>query len=145
MILLCFFFHRFASLIDVNHVIDVMTILKDLIRQDNLSFESSLHCTYTGLQILSDKNDLLELDPREFYRQLYCLMLDLENYREELSIDLLLKCLELSFLKKKQLSLNRVAAFIKRLATISLHLSIRSLTKCLIMIGRMFQVGLFEA
>lgn len=138
------FFYRFASLIDVNHVIDILTILKDLIHQDSLSFKSSLHCTYTGLQILSDKSDLLELDPREFYRQLYCLMLNLENYKQENSIDLILKCLELSFLKK-QPSLNRVAAFIKRLATMSLHLSNRSLKKCLMMIGWMFQVSFFES
>jgi nucleolar complex protein 3 len=126
----------------VDYIIDLIAVLKALIHQGDLSLESSLYCTFTGLQIVSDHTDFLDLDPKEFYQQLYSLMLSTGLNRNEHTLYIILKCLEFCFLKKKQLSLNRVAAFLKRLAIISLHLPTFQLLACLVIMKQFFQVSL---
>jgi nucleolar complex protein 3 len=118
--------------------------------------KNALHCVIAAFQLLSGQGEALNIDLKDFYSSLYTQMmripLSTESCRVEQEaagpggemshmavlrhsdIHLLLQGFELVFFKKKQLPIQRVAAFVKRLATISLQLSSNALLACLAMI-----------
>jgi nucleolar complex protein 3 len=75
----------------------------------------------TALQILSGQGEVLNLDPRQFYIQLYRSILELGS-NGPTGVETALGCLEKAFKKRHQVSIQRVAAFVKRLSIVNLQL-----------------------
>uniref|UniRef100_W5KBY5 Nucleolar complex protein 3 homolog n=1 Tax=Astyanax mexicanus TaxID=7994 RepID=W5KBY5_ASTMX len=88
----------------------------------DLSHKESLHCILTAFHILSGQGDVLNIDPLKFYTHLYKTLLVLHAGASNTDMTIVLKCLDVMLTKRrKQVNLHRALAFLKRLATLALH------------------------
>ncbi|XP_069756673.1 nucleolar complex protein 3 homolog [Narcine bancroftii] len=113
---------RFAHLINVEFFDDLLVVLYSLIESGVLNYRERLHCIQTAFHILSGQGDVLNIDPMKFYTHLYKMLFVLHagNTNEEVLI--MLQCLEVMLTKRrKQVSLQRAIAYIKRLTTLALN------------------------
>uniref|UniRef100_A0A3B3VK27 Nucleolar complex protein 3 homolog n=1 Tax=Poecilia latipinna TaxID=48699 RepID=A0A3B3VK27_9TELE len=89
---------------------------------DNLTNRESLHCIQTVFTILSGQGDALNIDPLNFYSQLYKILLWLHAGAPNDDIIIVLRCLDAMLTRRrKQVTLQRAMAFFKRLSVLSLH------------------------
>ena len=116
---------KFAHLINIDFFDDLIALLFRLIACQRLSDLQTLFCLNTVFTILSGEGSAVALDPSRFYARLYALLLrfDVCNDDESL-VEALVDCLRKMLLqRKKQLSLARVLAFCKRIASFALQTS----------------------
>ena len=110
---------RFAHLINIDFFDDLFKVFAELIRSDKLAFRESLHCVQTAFTILSGHGSALNIDPNTFYSHLYSTLMQIQVSGTAKDIPLMVECLEVMLIKRKrQVSQQRVLAFVKRLATI---------------------------
>uniref|UniRef100_A0A4W4GM38 Nucleolar complex protein 3 homolog n=1 Tax=Electrophorus electricus TaxID=8005 RepID=A0A4W4GM38_ELEEL len=113
---------KFAHLINLEFFDDLLTVLHNLITSGDLSYRESLHCILTAFHILSGQGDVLNIDPLKFYVHLYKTLLTLHAgalTNEDTAIAL--QCLDVMLTKRrKQITLHRALAFLKRLSMLSL-------------------------
>ncbi|KAE8283725.1 Nucleolar complex protein 3-like protein [Larimichthys crocea] len=89
---------------------DLLNVLQSLIQSGDLTNRESLHC------------DVLNIDPLNFYSQLYKMLPRLHAGMHNDDILIVLRCLDAMLTRrKKQVTLQRAMAFVKRLSTLSLH------------------------
>uniref|UniRef100_A0A669F182 Nucleolar complex protein 3 homolog n=1 Tax=Oreochromis niloticus TaxID=8128 RepID=A0A669F182_ORENI len=113
---------NFAHLINLEFFDDLLNVLQDLIQSGDLSNKETLHCIQTVFTILSGQGDVLNIDPLNFYSQLYKLLSRLHAGAPNDDAIIVLRCLDAMLTRRrKQVTLQRVMAFVKRLSTISLH------------------------
>ncbi|KAJ8365680.1 hypothetical protein SKAU_G00145110 [Synaphobranchus kaupii] len=113
---------KFAHLINLEFFDDLLTVLHNLIESGDLSHRESLHCVQTSFTILSGQGDVLNIDPLKFYTHLYKTLFLLHAGASNDDITIVLRCLDVMLMKRrKQVTLQRALAFIKRLSTLSLH------------------------
>ncbi|XP_063076866.1 nucleolar complex protein 3 homolog isoform X2 [Engraulis encrasicolus] len=113
---------KFAHLINLEFFDDLLAVLHNLIVSGDLSNRESLHCIQTAFHILSGQGDVLNIDPLKFYTHLYKLLFTLSAARFTEEAGIVLQCLDVMLTKRrKQVSLLRAQAFLKRLSTLSLH------------------------
>ncbi|XP_041818625.1 nucleolar complex protein 3 homolog [Chelmon rostratus] len=113
---------NFAHLINLEFFDDLLNVLQNLIQSGDLTNRESLHCTQTVFTILSGQGDVLNIDPLTFYSQLYRLLLKLHAGAPNDENIIVLQCLDAMLTRrKKQVTLQRAMAFVKRLSTLSLH------------------------
>ncbi|XP_028821673.1 nucleolar complex protein 3 homolog isoform X2 [Denticeps clupeoides] len=113
---------KFAHLINVEFFDDLLTVLHNLIVSGELTYRESLHCIQTAFNVLSGQGDVLNIDPLKFYTHLYKTLLLLDAGRSNEDTDIALQCLDVMLSKRrKQVTLQRAQAFLKRLSTLSLH------------------------
>jgi len=123
---------KFAPLIDVDMVLDLLDCLKatiassadpDATEEEKLPLESTLYVILTSFQTLASHGHALSLDLKDFYNALYaCLPRFAEHEHGHVAlIPMLLQCLHVMFHETKQLSLERVAAFVQRLCGLALY------------------------
>lgn len=130
---------RFGHLINIEYFDDLILVLKRLLSHSNgvqLSLEETFYCVTTAFTLLNGQGEALTIDLTEFYRFAYAaLNRALEQFQkrcdskndldmEEHLVGIILECIQLMFLCKKtihQVPYLRVAAFIKRLTTLALH------------------------
>ncbi|XP_068161354.1 nucleolar complex protein 3 homolog [Antennarius striatus] len=114
---------NFAHLINVEFFDDLLKVLQDLIQSGDLTNRESLHSIQTVFTILSGQGDVLNIDPMTFYSHLYRKLLSLHAGAPNDDIIIVLQCLDAMLTRRrKQVTLQRAMAFIKRLSTLSLHL-----------------------
>ncbi|XP_076154624.1 nucleolar complex protein 3 homolog [Alosa pseudoharengus] len=114
---------KFAHLINLEFFDDLLAVLHNLILSGDLSNRESLHCIQTAFHILSGQGDVLNIDPLKFYAHLYKTLLALSAARFNEEAGIVLQCLDVMLTKRrKQVTLQRAQAFLKRLSTLSLHL-----------------------
>lgn len=113
---------KFAHLINVDFFSDLMAALHDLLNNKELSLRETLNCVLTAIKILSGQGEALNIDPRGFYNTLYTKLLQVHVGFSSEDVPVVLQCLE-EMLKKrrKQVPIQRVAGFVKRLCTVSLQ------------------------
>lgn len=113
---------KFAHLINVDFFNDLMGALRTLLDNKELTLRETLNCVLTAFKILSGQGEALNIDPREFYRMLYLSLLQTHAGSSSEDVPVALQCLE-EMLKKrrKQVPVQRVAGFVKRLCTVSLQ------------------------
>ncbi|KAM7444886.1 Nucleolar complex protein 3 [Porites harrisoni] len=113
---------KFAHLINVDFFSDLMAALHDLLNNKELSLRETLNCVLTAIKILSGQGEALNIDPRGFYNTLYTKLLQVHVGFSNEDVPVVLQCLE-EMLKKrrKQVPIQRVAGFVKRLCTVSLQ------------------------
>ncbi|KAF4085340.1 hypothetical protein AMELA_G00116990, partial [Ameiurus melas] len=113
---------KFAHLINLEFFDDLLTVLHDLIMSGDLSYRESLHCILTAFHILSGQGDVLNIDPLKFYSHLYKTLLTLHAGASNEDTGIVLRCVDVMLSKRrKQVSLHRALAFLKRLDTLALH------------------------
>jgi nucleolar complex protein 3 len=110
---------RFAHLINVDFLTDLTNILENIASSQGVSAEDSLHCVLAAFKILSGQGEVLTFDPRRFYVCLYCQLLDIDSQASQI-VPVVMECLDMLFKKRKQISTQRILAFMKRMCTMSL-------------------------
>ncbi|KAM9837143.1 nucleolar complex protein 3 homolog [Aulostomus maculatus] len=113
---------KFAHLINLEFFDDLLNVLQGLIQSGDLSRRESLHCIQTVFTILSGQGDVLTVDPLNFYSQFYKMLPQLHAGTPDDDVIIVLRCLDAMLMRRrKQVTLQRVLAFIKRLSMLSLH------------------------
>lgn len=101
-------------------MIDLLAVLKALLKEDTLSLHSGLAAVLTGLRALRGPGRELMVDEKDFVNILYKLLPRLIHNRKNRScLPIALECVHEMFLKNKEIIVDRVAAFVKRLLLIS--------------------------
>ncbi|KAG6405162.1 hypothetical protein SASPL_132748 [Salvia splendens] len=121
---------KFAHLIDLDFMADLMQCLRKLAGNGNKSADSSensscqltvserLRCCIVAFKVMRNNLDALNVDLQEFFIQLYNLILEYQPGRDD--GDLLAEALKIMLCDERQHDMQRAAAFIKRLATFAL-------------------------
>jgi nucleolar complex protein 3 len=114
---------KFSHLINIETVVDLLDVLKELLVQvDTLPLEASLNCILTAFQTLQGPGREMQIDQKEYISPLYSQLARVgteENSQRNTKI--LLQCLTLAFIKRKEYSTVRVAAFLKQIFTVAMH------------------------
>nr|XP_055032367.1 nucleolar complex protein 3 homolog isoform X1 [Misgurnus anguillicaudatus] len=113
---------KFAHLINLEFFDDLLTVLHSLVVSGDLTYRESLHCILTSFHILSGQGDVLNIDPLKFYSHFYKTLLTLHAGCANEDTSIVLQCLDVMLAKRrKQVTLQRAQAFVKRLDTLALH------------------------
>ncbi|XP_054455146.1 nucleolar complex protein 3 homolog [Anoplopoma fimbria] len=113
---------NFAHLINLEFFDDLLNVLQSLIQSGDLTSRECLHCIQTVFTILSGQGDVLNIDPLNFYSHLYKMLPRLHAGAPNDDIIIVLRCLDAMLTRRrKQVSLQRAMAFVKRLSVLSLH------------------------
>ncbi|KAI8979226.1 nucleolar complex-associated protein-domain-containing protein [Mycotypha africana] len=148
---------KFAHLISIDFFDDLLAALRDVM----LTFEDSndisrtssgtrkrLLCIITAFQLMSGQGEVLNYDLKDFYTELYKILFKATYHTKieekpesqtENESDMIIKCLELMFLKKRQIPVNRMAAFMKRFALVALNMPSKTASQCLALSMRLMQ------
>mgnify|MGYP002715485911 CR=1 FL=1 len=111
---------KFAHLINFEFFDDLIGILHQLIKFGKLDDRQNLHSLQTIFTILSGEGNALNIDPQKAYSNLYVILLNINLFSSNEDIKSLLSCVSCMILKrKKQITLQRVLAFIKRLINVA--------------------------
>jgi nucleolar complex protein 3 len=116
---------RFSHLINLELLVNLLQVLRELISSKKLSLLSSLNCALTAFQALKMEGDTLSIDLKDFYTEFYCILLKLitcSPAEQTELIPLTISCLQLMLYERRQLSMDRVAAFVKRVLIIAMQL-----------------------
>ncbi|XP_057765273.1 nucleolar complex-associated protein 3-like [Salvia miltiorrhiza] len=121
---------KFAHLIDLDFMADLMQCLRKLAGNGSKSGDSSensscqltvserLRCCIAAFKVMRNNLDALNVDLQEFFIQLYNLILEYQPGRDD--GELLAEAMKIMLCDERQHDMQRAAAFIKRLATFSL-------------------------
>ncbi|XP_076024049.1 nucleolar complex protein 3 homolog isoform X2 [Genypterus blacodes] len=113
---------NFAHLINLEFFDDLLAVLQSLIQSGDLTNRESLHCIQTVFTILSGQGDVLTVDPLNFYSELYKMLPRLHAGAPNDDIMIVLRCVDAMLTRRrKQVTIQRAMAFIKRLSTLSVH------------------------
>ncbi|XP_059181196.1 nucleolar complex protein 3 homolog [Centropristis striata] len=113
---------NFSHLINLEFFDDLLNVLQNLIQSGDLNHKESLHCIQTVFTILSGQGDVLNIDPLNFYSELYRMLPQLHAGAPNDDIIIVLRCLDAMLTRrKKQVTLPRAMGFVKRLSMLSLH------------------------
>ena len=127
---------RFSHLINMELVVDLVEALGAMCRADNLPLESSFQCTIAAMRTLRGPGAALQMDDAEFISYVYKLLPRLVNgghrggaytnasrggvvAAQDNVMHLAMLALREAFVVRREHSLERAAAFVKRLMTVS--------------------------
>ncbi|KAF7728904.1 hypothetical protein EC973_005299 [Apophysomyces ossiformis] len=146
---------KFAHLINVDFFNDLLEGLKEVMRgidessaksNESANTHKRLLCIITAFQLLSGQGEALNYDLKDFYQEIYAIILkasfhtnleDKADILHDSESDLLVRGLELMFLKKRQIPIDRMAAFIKRVSLTALHMPSKTVSHCLHLIEKL--------
>ncbi|KAL8621272.1 hypothetical protein ACOMHN_008097 [Nucella lapillus] len=113
---------KFTHLISVDFFHDLYAVFNKLIESEALSQVETLHCVQTAFRILSGQGVALNIDPLKFYTHLYTALLHIHAGCSPDDAASILDTVDAAIIRrKKQVTQQRVLAFVKRLSTMSLH------------------------
>jgi len=114
---------KFSHLVNIDTVVDLLDVLKELLADvDSLPLEASLNCILTAFQTLEGPGREMQIDQKEYIAPLYTQLTRVgteENSRKVTQI--LLQCLTAAFVKRREYSTVRVAAFVKQIFAVAMH------------------------
>uniref|UniRef100_M4BN64 Nucleolar complex protein 3 homolog n=1 Tax=Hyaloperonospora arabidopsidis (strain Emoy2) TaxID=559515 RepID=M4BN64_HYAAE len=118
---------KYAFLINLDIMIDLLKVLKVLLREEDvLPLPAALQAVLTGVRALQGPGGQeLMIDEKEFVDILYRLLYrfaDGEAGSDSSCFPNLLQCVEAVFLRRKEIVVERVASFVKRLLLVAQHL-----------------------
>ena len=112
---------KFAHLINLDTVVDLLQVLKELLQNvDDLPLDAALNCILTAFQTLQGPGQALKIDQKEYVVPLYSQIPRITSAPGK-HVEILLKCLTAAFLKQKEYTNVRVAAFCKQIVTACMH------------------------
>ncbi|GAB9464216.1 Nucleolar complex protein 3 [Globisporangium polare] len=129
---------KYAFLINLDIMIDLLKVLKAVLREDILPLESALQAVLTGLRTLQGPGQELMVDEKEFVDILYKLLRKFTEGEDVSCFPTALLCVEAVFIRRKEIVVDRVAAFIKRLLLISIHLQPHQMLAVMSLIRSLF-------
>jgi len=88
---------------------------------DKLPLDAALNCVLTAFQTLQGPGKELQIDQKEYVVPLYAQLPRLCSESNSQYTSLALKCLDAAFIRRRDYSLARVAAFVKQLLTVAMH------------------------
>eukprot|EP00980_Cylindrotheca_fusiformis_P029218 scaffold22756_cov198-Cylindrotheca_fusiformis.AAC.3 len=114
---------KFVHLINMDTVVDLLDVLKRLLADvDSLPLEASLNCALTAFQALQGPGREMQIDQKEYITPLYSQLARLgTEENSKANTDKMMKCLNSAFIKRREYSTLRVAAFVKQIFTVSMH------------------------
>jgi nucleolar complex protein 3 len=114
---------KLAHLINIETVQDLLTVLKELLKKiDVLPLDAALNCVLTAFQALHGPGKEMKVDQKEYIRPIYSQLPRLCTMSNSLlHTDTVLKCLNAAFVKRREFSTVRIAAFLKQICTVCLH------------------------
>ncbi|KAL3801705.1 hypothetical protein ACHAW5_010045 [Stephanodiscus triporus] len=136
---------KFSHLIHLDAVVDLLAVLRDLLKNaSSLPTDVAINCILCALKTLRGPGrEALPVDPKEYLIPLYNILPRLGtativvghggdkddhaivtlsgNGGRDGTIEAAIQCLDHAFLHRRELSTSRLAAFVKRLVTASLH------------------------
>lgn len=114
---------KFSHLINIDTVVDLLDVLKELLIQvDVLPLEASLNCVLTAFQTLEGPGREMQIDQKEYIAPLYSQLTRVGSEEHSQKITrILLQCLTSAFVKRREYSIVRVAAFLKQMITVAMH------------------------
>ncbi|XP_077992569.1 nucleolar complex protein 3 homolog isoform X2 [Glandiceps talaboti] len=132
---------KYAHLINIDFFDDLVQVLHSLIDSGELSNRECLHCILTTFRILSGQGQALNIDPSKFYTHLYKILFELHTEENSKDIPIALECLEVMINKrKKQVTLQRVLSFAKKLCTLALQVLPHETLACLAAVKSFLQM-----
>lgn len=133
---------KFANLINIEYMDDLISCFYEELSSDQsgLNARSKFHCLITVFSILNRQQVLIHIDPQRFYALFYSILLPCPAQED---MDLIIHLIQSMLIDRyKQLSKNKLLAFIKRLLTMSLHLpSSQSIQAILVMIKALLSIS----
>ena len=114
---------KFAHLINLETVMDLLDVLKSLLqRVELLPLDAALNCVMTAFQTLQGPGRELKIDQKEYIAPLYAQLnrLCTESAARD-HTDLLIRCLHVALLKRREFSTARLGAFLKQICTVAMH------------------------
>ncbi|KAI4323214.1 hypothetical protein L6164_022838 [Bauhinia variegata] len=123
---------KFSHLIDLDFMGDLMNHLKILASGGSNSGDTSekspkyltvserLQCCIVAFKVMRNNLDALKVDLQDFFVHLYNLILEYRPARDQGEV--LAEALKIMLCEDKQHDMQKTAAFVKRLATLALHL-----------------------
>ena len=126
---------KFSHLIHLDAMVNLLAVLKDLLKNvSSLPTEAATHCILCALKTLRGSGrETLPVDPKEYLIPLYNLLprlgiakidnnnSDSAGNSSDKTVEAAIQCLDHAFLQRRELSMARLAAFIKRIVSTSLH------------------------
>lgn len=127
---------KFSHLIHLDAIVDLLAVLRDLLKNSSsLPPDVAINCILCALKTLRGPGrEALPVDPKEYLIPLYNVlprlgtatvtggdMDDEGNGGRDGTIEAAIQCLDHALLHRRELSTSRLAAFVKRLVTASLH------------------------
>jgi nucleolar complex protein 3 len=114
---------KFSHLINIDTVVDLLDVLKELLVEvDDLPLEASLNCVLTAFQTLEGPGREMQIDQKEYITPLYSQLARVGSEGSSRKItELLLRCLTAAFIKRREYSTVRIAAFLKQTFTVAMH------------------------
>ncbi|EDW38133.1 GL12190 [Drosophila persimilis] len=115
---------EFAHVINLDFFSDLINVLNKILEeQDELGYRERLHCIQTIFVILSGQGEVLNIDPIRFYQHFYRNMLAVQAGKNHDDFTIILRTLDEVLVKRRRnMSQQRLMAFVKRLLTGSLYL-----------------------
>jgi nucleolar complex protein 3 len=110
---------KYAHLINIDMVIDLLEVLRQLIAKGTLELASVLHCLIAAFETLSGPGQALTIEVVDFYKHLFNHMWRLTEPENFVHVPLFLQAMQLMFIKRRLLGMDLVAAFVKRLVTVA--------------------------
>eukprot|EP00977_Amphora_coffeiformis_P013022 scaffold3337_cov169-Amphora_coffeaeformis.AAC.32 len=116
---------KFAHLINIDTVMDILAVLRELLKRD-LPMDASLNCILTAFATLQGPGKELKIDQKEYivplYQQIPRLIEESNTSDSKHNYtDLVIQCVTAAFIKRREFSVVRLAAFVKQLMTTALH------------------------
>ncbi|KAM7360569.1 nucleolar complex protein 3 [Cochliomyia hominivorax] len=115
---------EFAHVINLDFFADLIEVLNNILEtQEELGYREQLHCIKTIFVILSGQGEVLNIDPIRFYQHFYKNLLAVHAGKNHDDFRIILETLDEVLVKRRRnMSQQRLMAFVKRLLTISLNL-----------------------
>jgi len=114
---------KFSHLINIDTVMDLLDVLKGLLKNvDALPLDASLNCVLTAFQALNGPGREMSIDQKEYalplYSQLPRLCSEEASYKHT---DMMIECLTAAFIRRREFSIIRIAAFVKQIFSVSMN------------------------
>ncbi|KYQ91413.1 hypothetical protein DLAC_08378 [Tieghemostelium lacteum] len=113
---------KFSHLISVDFLGDLLKVLSKLMENGITSISNALNTSISAFKTLKTHGNTLNVDLKDYYQKVYSLLTQLVLPDQFEVVLTTINALSLMFADRKQTAMERVAAFIKRVSTVSLYL-----------------------
>lgn len=114
---------KYSHLINIDLVGDLVDVLGNMTKSDGMDLSSGLQCILAALRTLSGPGLELQMDDSHFLAYLFKLIPRLANQENDQHVGLAMMCLQIAFVKRREHSMERVSAFVKRLFLLAVDLT----------------------
>eukprot|EP01126_Amoeba_proteus_P028277 TRINITY_DN2791_c0_g1_i15.p1 TRINITY_DN2791_c0_g1~~TRINITY_DN2791_c0_g1_i15.p1 ORF type:complete len:372 (+),score=79.26 TRINITY_DN2791_c0_g1_i15:737-1852(+) len=129
---------RFSHLINLDLLFDLLSTVKELLSREDLSTHVRLNCVLTAFKTLQLQGQTLNVDLKDFYDKLYSLLFSIlsSTHTHPSLLSDAIECFQLMFTIRRELVMERLAAFTKRLLIMCLHLPANGTIAVLMVINK---------